>query len=203
VKTINVRDVVARPEARVHFLEDFIGFGEVDRGAIRQSLLVLGPRLPAILDALYDHLLGYDETKRLFLGTDGPVDPAYIAQRKEHLTEWLLTVAASDEPNAFSNYIVKIARQHTRLSGDEKREVPPRYIVALTAFLQANFTTAIFEAIPDSPAEALRTSLAWSKLLMIQLELFLKVVAPFWPEWDEASVQRPGERTGPYARIPG
>jgi len=63
--------------------------------------------------------------------------------------------------------------------------VPPRYMVGLTAFIQAAIWTALFDALPGQAARVRRLGLAWNKMLMIQLELFLKVIAPHFPHWDE------------------
>lgn len=49
----------------------------------------------AFLDAVYAHLLSFDDTRRYFIGSTGDVDPVYIAIHKEHLTSWLLAVTVN------------------------------------------------------------------------------------------------------------
>ncbi len=182
VKRIDTGAVATSSRARLDFLTDFIAFRDEDWELLRDSVRLIAPRLPALLDGLYDHLLSYDDTRRLFLGSDGEVDPAYIAIRKEHLTEWFLETAdALSARDRFSNYLMKIGHMHTAHHGESRRSVPPRYIVALMACIQAWLTDAILDAIP-SVADARRFVIAWNKMLMIQLEMFLKAMQPAWDE---------------------
>lgn len=186
MKTIDISRIAQEPEQRLAFLEDFTLFSEDDRAALADSVAVLAPRLPAILDALYEHLLAYDDTRRVFLGARGELDPNYIAIRKEHLTEWLLKVStAREEGRSLASYLLEVGRRHTASGGDPQRAVPPRYMVALTSFIQTALWSTLFELLPDQPAQVRRFGLAWNKVLVIQLELFLKVMAPQWPRWDE------------------
>jgi hypothetical protein len=186
MKHIDVPGIVTRPTTRFRFLKDFVGYTEDDRRAMTESLVLLGARLPRILDDLYDHLLDHDDTRRVFLGPAGELDPLYIAQRKEHLTEWVLMAAAGPVSDDFAAFLVKLASQHLgAAAGSEHRAVPPRYIVAVTSRIQTAILEALFDALPGSPELALRAALAWNKFLMVQLELFLHVIAPSWPHWDE------------------
>jgi hypothetical protein len=192
MKTIDVAAIVEDPLARWRFLEEFVSFGPDDRAALSESLAVLGPRLPRILDSVYEHLLSFDDTRRIFLGASGAqgtqeIDARYVTTRKEHLTEWLLRVAATRTEESIVPYVVKVARAHVGVDGEPGRQVPPRYLVGMTAHLQTIFTTALFDELPDRPRDALRMALAWNKLLVIQLETFLKVSAPLWPLWDSGA----------------
>jgi hypothetical protein len=184
-KHIDVKRISAESLARFEFLSDFVGFTEVDRQLLQQSLAVLGPALPGLLDAIYDHLLSYDDTRRLFLGEQGTLDPAYIELRKEHLTQWLLTMAVEEDLGKLASYIAAVARMHTGAAGQARRKVPPRYVVGLTCFVQTAILKTAFAALPEEPTRALQLGLAWHKLLTIHLELFLKAIAPHWPAWDE------------------
>lgn len=186
MRNLNVAAISQDPQERLLFLEEFIGFSNDDRAALRQSAEILGPHLPGILDALYAHLLSFDDTRRIFLGPNGEVNPDYIATRKEHLTQWLLQTVTSADPASFSRYLMHVAAHHTGKAGDAARSVPPRYMVALTGFLQAAFVESLFELLPGRPHDVRRMSIAWNKMLILQLEIFLKVLAPHWPQWDEA-----------------
>jgi hypothetical protein len=191
---IDTDAISSQPEERLRFLEEFVGFTDDDWAAIRLSTEVLVPRLPALLDAFYERLMSFDDTRRLFADAAGRVDPLYLAVRKQHLVGWVrATVSAGpDTRREFASYLNVIGRRHTREAGDPGRVVPPRYLVALVSVFQTTLSTAFFEALPDDPARALRYSLAWGKMLIIQLEMFLKNVAPHWPHWDEAeAVARP------------
>jgi hypothetical protein len=183
-KRIDVEAIAKDSAQRFAFLREFVGFGDDDWAAIRESVAVLAPKLPALLDAIYDHLLSFDDTRRIFLGARGEVDPAYIAIRKEHLTDWVLKTVEGNEAG-FGRWLSEIGRRHTGVAGEPNRVVPPRYMVALTSFVQTALTATILEALADQPAAARRTAIAWNKMMMIQLEIFLKAIAPAFPNWDE------------------
>lgn len=189
MKRVDICAISARPEARLAFLCDFVGFTDDDWKSLGESVEILGPRLPGILDALYDHLLSYDDTKRLLTGPGGDVEPEYIAIRKEHLTTWLLTIIATDDRQSLAHYIMAVGRKHTGDAGEPDRVVPPRYMVGLTSFVQTALLSALFDLLENRPNDLRRFSLAWNKFMIIQLEMFLKVLAPAWPDWDEAAVK--------------
>lgn len=174
------------PAARFEFLAEFTGFRPQDWTLIADSIGVVGPVLPSILDALYDHLLSFDDTRKIFLGARGEIDPHYMAERKEHLTTWVLRIAdGGTNPAELAEYLSQVGRRHTGVAGEPGREVPPRYLVALTSFIQTALLSTLWAELPNDGAKAVRMGLAWNKLLMIQLELFLKAAAPKWPTWDE------------------
>ena len=185
MKHIDVKAVSTDFEKRIEFLMDFVGFTDDDWAAISESVAVLGPHLPGILDALYDHLLSYDDTRRIFLGEGPDIDPNYIAVRKEHLTEWIMKTVEGGSLKQFANYIAGVGKRHTGVVGDPNRSVPPRYMVVLTSFVQTALVSTIIQNLPGEAEKATRLALAWNKMMMIQLEIFLKVLAPMWPEWDE------------------
>lgn len=188
MKHIDVDAISRSSRKRLDFLTEFVGLTDDDWESLRDSVRLLAPLLPSFLDQLYDHLLSYDDTRRLFLGSDGEVDPDFLSIRKEHLTEWFLeTAAGADDRNRFADYLLRIGRTHTAASGDELRSVPPRYIVAMMAYLQSLLAETISSALPLEVLQSRHLMIAWNKMLMIQLEFFLKAMVPEWPEWDERS----------------
>jgi hypothetical protein len=58
------------------------GFGPDDVGHIQRSAEYLGPLVPAVLNALYDHLLSLPETRGFFETQD-------IQHRKQSLVSWI------------------------------------------------------------------------------------------------------------------
>jgi len=84
MKRIDTDAISTRPEDRLRFLEDFVGFTDDDWTALRASTEVLVPRLAGLLDALYEHVLAYDDTRRIFVGVGGTIDPLYVDVRKRH-----------------------------------------------------------------------------------------------------------------------
>jgi hypothetical protein len=168
------------PAGRMRLLREFVGFTEDDHDALRESAVLLGPRLPALLDALYDHLLSFDDTRQIFLDAGGILDPAYMARRKEHLTEWIMrTITECDRPD-FAIYVDSIGRMHTASAGDPDKVAPNRYVVGHMAFLQVALWSALFDALPTEPERVRRLGLAWTKILMIQLEMMLAAAVMGW-----------------------
>jgi hypothetical protein len=187
MKHIDVEALGKDMTVRINFLFDFMLFGDADWKALQESVEGLGPKLPGLLDAIYAHLLSFDDTQRIFLGERGKVDAAYIQTRKEHLTDWVLKTVEGGDPAAFARFIANVGRHHTGVAGEPGRVVPPRYMVALISFVQTALTATLFEVFAGDPAKIARCAIAWNKMLQIQLEIFLKVIAPHWPAWDEAA----------------
>lgn len=185
MKHIDIDAIRNDPKARLEFLAEFCLMTDDDWVALDDSLPHLAPRLPELLDRLYDHLLDYDDTRRIFLGQRGEIDTSYMELRKEHMTEWVMRTISVGDRDQFVAYLVRTAQRHTGIASEPGRAVPPRYMVALISFIQTAILNALFDALPEEHAARRRLSLAWNKMLMIQLELFLKYVAPQWPQWDE------------------
>ena len=53
-------------------------------------------------------------------------------------------------------------------------------MVGLTSVVQSALSSTLSKALPNEPLRAARMSLAWNRLLMIQLELFLAVMVRGW-----------------------
>src|SRR5688572_27061558 len=166
MKRIDTVAITKDPQARWRFLEDFVGFTDQDWLSIQESISPLANKLPAILDAVYDHLLSYDDTRRVFLGSRGELDPEYLAIRKEHLTEWLFrTIQGSDNRGDLARYVMEIGRRHTGVAGEPGRVVPPRYMVGLMSLIQSQVISNLFDALPGDPERVRRLVLAWNKML--------------------------------------
>ena len=165
-------------------LEEFVGFTPDDWDALEDSLAIVGPQLLGLLDRLYEHLLSFDDTRRIFLGARAEVSPEYMAMRKEHLTEWVFRTVDAANRATLARYLMETGRRHTADAGDTYRVVPPRYMVALTGYLQNALGEAAAAAYPSDSAAAFRIATAWNKMLIMQLEIFLKVMVPHNPKWD-------------------
>src|SRR4051812_18263815 len=87
---------------RFHYVSEFMGFSTDDVAAIHAAAPVLGPVVPALVDAVYDKLHRYDATWRHFVprqtGYEGSVpdtldevtaDHPMIHYRKQHLARYL------------------------------------------------------------------------------------------------------------------
>jgi hypothetical protein len=52
---------------RFDYLAEFIGFGEQDIAAIHGAAVEVAPRVPGLVEAVYEKLFSYDATKRHFV----------------------------------------------------------------------------------------------------------------------------------------
>src|SRR5437870_1564825 len=87
---------------RFDYVSKFIGFGPDDAAAVHAAAAKLAPRVPGLVDAVYDKLHRQDATWRHFLprqtGYEGQIPPTLdeltmdhpqIAFRKQHLGRYL------------------------------------------------------------------------------------------------------------------
>lgn len=184
LRKIPLDEIKTNAEARLKFLEEFVGFTQDDWDALEDSLAIIGPQLLGMLDRLYEHLLSFDDTRRIFFVGRAEVSPEYMAMRKEHLTEWVFRTVEAANRASLALYLMETGRRHTPAAGNASRVVPPRYMVVLTGYLQNAFGEAAAAAYPTDSASAFRIATAWNKMLIMQLEMFLKAMVPHNPKWD-------------------
>ncbi len=151
-----------------------VGFTEADEvlvGATRE--VVLGA-VDGIVDAFYSHLLAHPETASAFTQADGRIDRELVATRHESLREWLIAAVEAPLDERLATYLAGAARVHTGRGAGKGVRVKARYMVAAMSFLQTSLIGVL--GVSGLDAEVLlETVSAWSKLLMIHLDLFLAV----------------------------
>jgi hypothetical protein len=150
-------------------LADFMGFGEHEVRVVRESRKLLSPLAPAIVVTVYDHLLRYPETARFFTDAAGRPDEGFLAKRKETLSEWLNASLDVRLDGAFAEYLYRVGLAHCRAG------VPAEYVTGTIGFAQA----AIMHLLAMHGDASLPAIEAWSKLLILQLDLLL---APYEAE---------------------
>ena len=116
-KTISA---AARPRSayeRFRWHAAFIGFTADDAKALKRSGPFLVAAAPRLLDAIYDLLLRDPETRPVFAGPDGKVDPQFILERRHDLTQWVVrTIDSADDP-LFVDYLLQVGRRHAGVPG--------------------------------------------------------------------------------------
>lgn len=168
---------------RYGYLAEFMGFGEADVALIHESAAALAPRVPALVDAVYDKLFGYDATKRHFVpvqsGYEGPapenldklaMDHPMIEFRKQHLGRYLAALVTRPYDLKLVEYLDRVGKIHTPLAGSPKLNVPLVQMNALLGFV----TDALFAEIQGMGLEhdrECRMLRAFSKLLWLQNDL--------------------------------
>jgi hypothetical protein len=168
---------------RFAYLTEFVGFGADDVAAIHAAAPALAPLVPALVDAVYVKLAGYDATWRHFLppqfGYEGPVpqnleqltqDHAMIRYRKQHLARYLAALVSKPYDGKMVAYLDFVGKMHTSKTGSKEIEVPLVQMNALLGFV-ADALTATILGLGLERENEVRTLRAFGKLLWLQNDL--------------------------------
>lgn len=136
---------------------DISGVTAEDEALVQSSAEYLGPLLPGLLDALYEHLLSLPETARFFEEQD-------IAHRKEALVAWAGRTIEGPHDEGFWKYLSQVGRIHANYG------IPAYQVVHLMAWVQSNIAAAL---LASERPEREREAVAWTKLLTAQLDPML------------------------------
>lgn len=171
---------------RFEYLTDFTGFGEDDIAAIHGAADHLAPVVPALVDAVYDKLFGYDATKRHFVprqyGYEGelPVDLDSLDQnhpmiqfRKQHLGRYLAALVTKPYDGKMVSYLDMVGKIHTPKAGSADLDVPLVQMNALMGFVSDALVATILGLGLDRDTEV-RTLRAFNKLLWLQNDLITR-----------------------------
>jgi len=168
---------------RFQYLAEFMGFSAEDIGAIHAAAPVLAPRVPELVDAVYDKLHTYDATWRHFVprqfGYEGRVPVSLddvtmhhdmIRYRKEHLARYLTNLVSKPYDGKMVDYLDRVGKMHTPLAGAKEINVPLVQMNALLGFVADAITATILSLNLDREQET-RTVRAFCKLLWLQNDL--------------------------------
>lgn len=171
---------------RVGYLGEFMGFGGEDIKAIHGAAALLGPVVPALVDAVYEKLFAYDATKRHFVprqsGYSGPVpdsvetlqmDHEMIQFRKAHLARYLAALVTKPYDDKMIGYLDTVGKMHTPKAGSPDLDVPLVQMNALMGFVSDAVVATIFSLNLDRETEV-RTVRAFNKLLWLQNDLITR-----------------------------
>lgn len=171
---------------RVGYVGEFMGFGGDDIKAIHGAAPLLGPVVPALVDAVYEKLFSYDATKRHFVprqsGYSGPVpesveslrmDHEMIQFRKAHLARYLAALVTKPYDEKMIGYLDMVGKMHTPKAGSPDLDVPLVQMNALMGFVADAIIATIFSLGLDRETE-LRTVRAFNKLLWLQNDLITR-----------------------------
>ena len=168
---------------RFSYLTEFMGFSAEDVAAIHASTPHLAPVVPALVDAVYDKLHGYDATWRHFLprqhGYTGAVpenlavltmDHAQIQFRKQHLARYLTSLVTRPYDEKMVSYLDFVGKMHTPKAGTKEIDVPLVQMNALLGFVADALTSTLLGLGLPRDVEV-RTLRAFTKLLWLQNDL--------------------------------
>ena len=176
---------------RMKQLAEFVGLTQADLELIRSSAAVLVPHAEALTSAIYDHFLLFPETQQFFLREDGEVDQDRITRRKHSLIRWLQNTIQYQVDGDLPVFLLTAGLVHSHPPGNRAHlgSVPSRFMVGTISFVQTAIAQLLSQEIND-PQEAILASLAWNKLLMVQLDILLAGYV------DEVPIQPAGQPEG-------
>lgn len=168
---------------RFGYLAEFIGCGPEDFRAIHEIGPRLAPRVPGLVDAVYEKLRGYDATWRHFLprqaGYEGGLagslaeltpDHEVIRFRKQHLARYLTALVTRPYDDRMVGYLDRVGAIHTPRAGSKDLDVPLVQMNALLGFVADAISATIFDlGLPrEQECRAIRS---FQKLLWLQNDL--------------------------------
>ena len=149
-------------------LAAFVGFDDADAAAIRASAPTVLQHEEALTTALYEHFLRFPATARFFLGPDGAPDRARIERRKHSLARWLRETAQAALTHEYAYYLLSMGIAHSHRDYGPGGRIPPQFMVAAMSLTQTALADLFRTELAD-PARALAASVAWNKLLLLNL----------------------------------
>ncbi len=159
---------------RMQQMADFMGFSEEDLELVRASGPILLDRADELTSAVYDHFMQFPQTARFFLTPEGEIDQTRLDRRKHSLARWLRHSIDFQLDEQFPVFLLAMGVVHSNPSLERGYlgSVPARFMIGTMSFAQTAIAAVLQEELSD-PVQALRTSSAWNKLLMLQLDVLL------------------------------
>jgi hypothetical protein len=168
---------------RFQYLAEFMHFIPEDIQAIHDAATLLAPKVPALVNAVYKQLHENDATWRHFLPTQ-PADKDALAKalenldadheiiksRKEHLTNYLVTLVTKPYDGKMLTYLDMVGKIHTSKAGNHKTTIPLVQMNALLGFVSDALLCKILSLNLERHRE-IATIRAFNKLLWIQNDL--------------------------------
>jgi len=183
MKHIDERRLESDLGYRFEYLAEFMGFVTEDIATIHAAAGAIAPLVPALVDAVYEKLHGYDATWRHFLprqsGYDGPVpmsleavtpDHEIIQFRKEHLGRYLAALVTRPYDGKMVMYLDMVGKIHTPKAGSKDLDVPLVQMNALLGFVADALIHTIL-GLGLERSQEVRTVRAFQKLLWLQNDL--------------------------------
>ena len=168
----------AEMEGFIRDLAAFVGFDEAAMAAVRASAPAVLKHGDALTAAVYEHFLKFPASARFFLGPDGEPDRTRIERRRHSLGRWLRESADAALTHDFAYYLLGIGIAHSHREFGPGGKIPPELMVATMSITQSALADVLKAEMPVE--EAYGAAVAWNKLLLIHLNVFL--VGYFLPE---------------------
>jgi Protoglobin len=160
--------------ARLKEMAQFVGLGDDDLALVQATAPLLLPHADELTSAIYNHFLKFPRARQFFLTNDGEVDQERLARRKHSLTRWLRASGDFKVDEQFPVFLLAIGLVHSHPPTNRAHlgSVPSRYMTGTISFAQTALSQLLLHEMND-PHQAIRASIAWNKLLMVQLDILL------------------------------
>lgn len=124
--------------------------------------------------SVYDHFLKFPESRRFFLEEDGEINEERLTRRKHSLMRWLRGSLdfKIDEDYPIRLLATGIVHSHPPTHRAHLGSIPSRLMTGTISYIQTAMAELLHAKI-DDPALAARASIAWNRLLMVQLDILL------------------------------
>ena len=158
----------------VHLLQmaEFIGFTEEDAELIRATGPAVIAHADEVTKVVYDHLLEQPGTYNFFRKDDGSIDDERVENRRKGLARWLARTADAKLDYSFAWHMVAMGIAHSHRMQKPMGRVPGPFIVGTMSYVQTVVGQILMEDLEDKGL-AFRASIAWNKILMLELDLLL------------------------------
>ena len=159
---------------RMQELADFVGLDQEGLELIRATRDVVLEHGDDLTASVYDNFLDFPATRRFFTDEHGEVNDERLTRRKHSLMRWL---RGSIDFQMDTDYPIRvlamgIVHSHPPLHRAHLGSVPARFMVGTIAYIQAAVTDLLRRELDDQDL-AIRASAAWSRMLMLQLDIML------------------------------
>ena len=159
---------------RLKQLAAFVGLDQSELDLIKSTSHAVLKNVDDLTAAVYDNFLKFPETRRFFLEADGEVDEVRLDRRKHSLARWL---RGSIDFKIDYDYPIRvlatgIVHSHPPSHRAHLGSIPSRFMVASMSFIQTALADVLRDELEDQDL-AMRASIAWNKVLMLQLDILL------------------------------
>ena len=158
--------------ARMREVAAFVGLGQKELDIIESTRELILSKGEEITGDVYDHFLQFQETRRFFLNEDDAVDDDRLERRKHSLLRWLRGSLdfKLDEDYPVRVLATGIVHSHPPSHRAHMGSIPSRFMIGSMSFLQT-ILADIFQSEIEDREEAHQASVAWNKMLMVQLDI--------------------------------
>ena len=159
---------------RLREIAAFVGLDEDQFELIRSTAPVVLEHADELTAAVYDNFLKYPGSRKFFLNEKGEVDETKLDRRKHSLARWLRASIdfKLDEDYPIRALATGIVHSHPPTHRAHLGSIPSRFMIGTMSFTQSALAEMLLQEM-DDPEAAMRASVAWNKLLMVQLDIML------------------------------